>query len=133
MTYYLAKAYKTLWKFVTIVRKHERRDYVGDIWNQSENVFKSFTANSKQLASEMNFQNAAYNTSTRGFEYFRESPQILFLSQSENTSARTRQKWTVGNTASFVKEKCANWKKEDGRSDWLILLLRGSSKKQWLP
>ena len=46
MTCYLAKANNTLWKFITIVGKHERRDYVGDIWNKSENVFKSFTANS---------------------------------------------------------------------------------------
>lgn len=59
MTCYLAKANNTLWKFITIVGKHERRDYVGDIWNKSENVFKSFTANSKQLASEMKFQNVS--------------------------------------------------------------------------
>lgn len=86
---------------------------VGDIWNQCENACKSFTANSKQLASEMKFQNAAYNTSTRGFEYFRESLQILFLSQSENTFARTRQKWTVDNTVSRKKNVLIEKRKMD--------------------
>ena len=34
--------YKTFWKFISIVTRHDCHDYIGQIWNQFENVYIRF-------------------------------------------------------------------------------------------
>ena len=34
--------YKSFWNFINIIMKHDCRDYIGKIWNQSESVCRSY-------------------------------------------------------------------------------------------
>lgn len=38
---YIFVLYKTFWNFIDAVTGHDHRDYIGQIWNGPENVYRS--------------------------------------------------------------------------------------------